>query len=124
MKWTLLLSSLATLAAACGGSNAPAQDPARVDSQSQQAGSADPAPGPGDPPKTTSSTAPATPQAAPAATPAAPAAGAARADDTPPAAPADHATPAPPTSIINKGSSSGDTPINSGAGDAVPEHAH
>jgi hypothetical protein len=39
-------------------------------------------------------------------------------------APASLADPAGHPPIVGTGSNSGDTPINSGAGDAAPEHTH
>ena len=42
----------------------------------------------------------------------------------PPGAPESAADPAGHAPIVSSGSSTGDTPINSGAGSATPEHSH
>jgi hypothetical protein len=101
---TLLVGAFATFAAftslGCGGSSAPPQAPAAAQPAAATAQDPDPTMGTADLNSASNSS------------------------TAPPGAPASLADPAGHAPIVSVGSGNGDTPINSGAGDAAPEHTH
>jgi hypothetical protein len=101
--WALFIGTLASFTAlGCGGSNSPAQDPtgASTSTPANSGNTVDPASGTTDLNSASNSS------------------------TAPPGAPESLADPAGHPPIVSTGKSSGETPINSGAGNALPEHTH